>query len=288
MGCFNNYGFYSHLPIKSGDEIVLIFCKNYGDGTEAQYNYPSSLSSELEPISLPIVGKYNDYGYIEDITEDYNIHNFQSLSQGVGDCFGNFRKDISNEEFLHFMDKLRLDHDYSRLTYIIELKSIYDKISGLISIDEYLPTSFDRYSPMSFDTGWDEVKKFKETFSEISSNGTITQLINLLYSSEHFTESKKARTFLESLEYLNISILHSCDGFCSHVPIDFANLELREVVKKFFNFNLFILNFGGYLIESKYCNQDWEPSAKALFELKKFEVELLKKWKENLQNSTMN
>lgn len=36
MGCFNKMGFYSHLPITAGDEIVMFIC---ADNTQSNKGY---------------------------------------------------------------------------------------------------------------------------------------------------------------------------------------------------------------------------------------------------------
>ena len=69
MGCFNMTGGISHLPMRYGDEIVAII---------GLYNPKTSYGKEFcpgydfTPLFFPVVGKYNDYGNIEDIQEDYN------------------------------------------------------------------------------------------------------------------------------------------------------------------------------------------------------------------------
>ena len=64
MGCFHTMGFHSRLPITEGDDIVVIIC------TRTQgyvcHNSPCYLTDYLKPLFLPIKGKYDDYGGIED------------------------------------------------------------------------------------------------------------------------------------------------------------------------------------------------------------------------------
>jgi len=52
MGSWNGTCQMSHLPIRAGDKIVLI---------------PTYSKYGTKPIGLPIIGKYNDYGSIENI-----------------------------------------------------------------------------------------------------------------------------------------------------------------------------------------------------------------------------
>ena len=68
MGCFNKVGFYSNLPIKCGDDIVYFICATFGKLTDNTY-----CNDMIEPICLPIFGKYNDYGSIDTIIRDKNV-----------------------------------------------------------------------------------------------------------------------------------------------------------------------------------------------------------------------
>ena len=68
MGCFNHMGFHSKLPIVYGDEIVLIIGYYFNNMTKSNATvYPTD---KFTPLFLPIKGKYNDYGGIEDYDKD--------------------------------------------------------------------------------------------------------------------------------------------------------------------------------------------------------------------------
>lgn len=69
MGCWNGTCGISNLPIKQGEEIVLFIVKekNLFTCNGGGYCYPTDL---FEPISLPIIGEYNDYGSIENIKNE--------------------------------------------------------------------------------------------------------------------------------------------------------------------------------------------------------------------------
>ena len=69
MGSFNSSGFISKLPIRRGDRVVCFIA------TENPYASIRSLyipDCHLVPWGIPVRGKYNDYGSIENIDEDYN------------------------------------------------------------------------------------------------------------------------------------------------------------------------------------------------------------------------
>lgn len=67
MGCFNMKGCISNINIREGDEIVLFLavCK--------PTNYKLYPCSIVTPISLPIYGRYDDYGGITNYKNDSNV-----------------------------------------------------------------------------------------------------------------------------------------------------------------------------------------------------------------------
>lgn len=67
MGCYNTTGFVSGLNVRCSDPIVAIPCVIEGSGKYNPNNYYTT--SQLRPISLPLFGKYDDYGSIEDIED---------------------------------------------------------------------------------------------------------------------------------------------------------------------------------------------------------------------------
>lgn len=71
MGCFNRCGFYSHLPITYDDDIVCFICASHK--YKNHETTPIAPFGVLEPICLPIFGKYDDYGSIENIIKDDNV-----------------------------------------------------------------------------------------------------------------------------------------------------------------------------------------------------------------------
>ena len=77
MGCFNKTGFFSHMPITYGDEIVLFVCADTLNGNTKRESTPiDCTSSGLVPVAMPFFGKYNDYGSIEDVVDDANHQYF--------------------------------------------------------------------------------------------------------------------------------------------------------------------------------------------------------------------
>ena len=86
MGSFNSSGFISKLPIRYGDRVVCLIA------TENPYASIRNLfipDCRLVPWGIPVRGKYNDYGSIEDIDEDYNTDFLRRLfkTDNVNDIF---------------------------------------------------------------------------------------------------------------------------------------------------------------------------------------------------------
>lgn len=69
MGCFNSSGFISKLPIRYGDRVVCFIATENPNASIRNLYIPDC---QLVPWGIPVRGKYDDYGSIEDVDEDYN------------------------------------------------------------------------------------------------------------------------------------------------------------------------------------------------------------------------
>lgn len=120
MGCFNKTGFFSHLPITCGDEIVLFVCVDTLNGDTKRESTPIDVTSNgLTPALMPFFGKYDDYGGIEDVVEDAN---YKYFTEKVG---------MSLEDFCDMM------HDQGGMTINSITKYIESIKSGEKSENEY-------------------------------------------------------------------------------------------------------------------------------------------------------
>lgn len=131
MGCFNKIGMISSLPIEINDETVLVFMqKNKYADTENKGGvvYPHDW---FVPTFLPIFGTYDDYGRIENIQDSPVIKYIEEF----------FGKDI--EKIIDEVDDISVGRGnsdeikseknnelYQNLTFGLELKSVYDKLSS--------------------------------------------------------------------------------------------------------------------------------------------------------------
>lgn len=145
MGCYNSTGFVSGLNIRYNDPIVAIPCIIENDGKYSSNNYYTT--SQLRPISLPLFGKYDDYGSIEDIEDtpsakawkmsvcDYimacmrifersSAYNTELSETLVNKC--KFKDDVYNEVKSGL---LRMLSPTDKICLILEHRAVYDKLS---------------------------------------------------------------------------------------------------------------------------------------------------------------
>jgi len=127
MGCFNKIGFISSLPILMGDECVLILMrdkKSYKEDIKGGTVHPTDIFS---PVFLPIFGKYNDYGNIEDITkstiteyiEEFFDSDIETILQDIDDMAVGRGSDSNITKNIEFLNTL---------TFGLEHKFVYDRL----------------------------------------------------------------------------------------------------------------------------------------------------------------
>ena len=78
MGCFNKIGFYSHLPIKYGDKIVIFLCTTIKNVQRNDAN-PIYIDELVQPLSLPIFCEYDEYGGGENFEQEANLKLIESV-----------------------------------------------------------------------------------------------------------------------------------------------------------------------------------------------------------------
>lgn len=85
MGCFDATCTFTRTAIRYGDEVLLVGVKPFWDKTPlTTYNLLNHINDE-DVIRFAVVGKYNDYGFIEDESLD------KSQGLDVGYCFSNWQ-----------------------------------------------------------------------------------------------------------------------------------------------------------------------------------------------------
>lgn len=117
MGCFNTTGFISQLPILGGDKVVcfIALAPNY-TGPNGLYS-PSALAA---PYFFPIYGKYNEYGYLEDVQETF-----------VTNLLVKYSKEKSIEELLK---KICRDDDKKKVKLPKSYKYVRPKTIGTFTL----------------------------------------------------------------------------------------------------------------------------------------------------------
>ena len=132
MGSWNGTCMISNLPIIYGEKIklVLLEVQNGRELNSSGVTYPYDI---MTPLFMPISGKYNDYGMIGDIKEDWNYkiiesyikENFYEISTD-GEPERGTTKDINLEVFLKsiersswggFFGKAKEDSDFKPLSF---------------------------------------------------------------------------------------------------------------------------------------------------------------------------
>lgn len=119
MGCWDSTCMISNLPIVAGEKIKLVILQpNYGrrDSGEGNilgmsgYVYATDI---MGPAFLPISGKYNDYGMIENIVEDWNtkiIFDHLKKKYPVIEVDGRIIEDWDLEDFLGGIERCSLNY----------------------------------------------------------------------------------------------------------------------------------------------------------------------------------
>jgi hypothetical protein len=87
MGCWNGTCMISRLPILAGERVKLIFLHSpYGKASISGISSYCYADGILSPAFLPISGRYNDYGGIVDVDEDWNYKTIENiLKNALGD-----------------------------------------------------------------------------------------------------------------------------------------------------------------------------------------------------------
>lgn len=125
MGCFCINGFYSNIPIVEGDECFALLCLFNNNALET-FDYGTGFISV--PICLPLFGKYDDCGSIENIVRDDNVEMLEKLSNlSINELIYKISYDDKtlNDIFPQFINEKNKD---KQLVLAIDHKFVYDEI----------------------------------------------------------------------------------------------------------------------------------------------------------------
>lgn len=186
MGSFNTTGFLSKIPIRYGDRVVCFLAKvaKNADVYGCTPYYPFSI---VGPICLPVRGKYNDYGSIEDVddtpmsslicklTEKENI---EDVFDGVSQCAdspieyelnhwhysedGVYEDDWYKEECEKIVPILKLYNKEDVPTLLFEHESFYDKFTE----ENHFILDWNDEKRTKWDIFWDGMEKLGEAYEK--------------------------------------------------------------------------------------------------------------------------
>lgn len=128
MGCFNMLGWNSRLPIKAGDPVfVLIMSELFKKtGDFDVYDFPPSL--KYSPLALPVIGKYNEYGGVEDIKRDLNVEIIEGFfKEDIETLITNLDDNICSREYHKFPEI----EPGAEITFIMDHLKVYDYLGTL-------------------------------------------------------------------------------------------------------------------------------------------------------------
>ena len=165
MGCFNKTGFFSHLPIQYGDEIVLFVFADQSKAYKRSSCPIDPTGGGLTPICPPFFGKYNDYGGIENVVDDPNHKYFTKVVGMTVDKFCDIIHDLSGVTIKDLRDGIKkyTEKPESENHYHYETKDDFEKMLALYT-KLFKVKEFNIPMPKK-DAGLDEetVRKIKET-----------------------------------------------------------------------------------------------------------------------------
>lgn len=178
MGCYGTTGFLSRRPIKYGDEVVCFIASVRSNVKVREMYYPDSM---VAPYALPIYGKYDDYGTIEDISRDRNVEILEKYFNCKIDdvligierlVYGNtisnnidYWKSSNNRRKMSIYEKIlplekSLNNKYTyQWVLLFEHKDIYERLASTvrISVNESLNLS----------RQFDVIDKYKEIWNNV-------------------------------------------------------------------------------------------------------------------------
>lgn len=136
MGCFNHKCNFSNLPVVWGDRIVVII--GFTQQLVHQDNFSPGCS--FVPISVPIRGRYNEYGGIEDVDMtpsievleryfDMDVYHIVDIAERTtSGC--EHQMEEENGKVLGVLENIAKESGYTecklKISYVMEHESIFD------------------------------------------------------------------------------------------------------------------------------------------------------------------
>lgn len=291
MGCFNHMGFHSKLPITYGEEIVLIIGFKFNNLRESNSSiYPSD---KFMPLFLPIRGKYDDYGGIEDydkeitsVIEEITQVEFDNFISSIDcNCANLSLKDLVNAKktdnrfvlqdievyekaLSNIVNSIRDNNEFYRkyydledisISYTMERYDVYHKISSLFDWymkDEEADKLFDFRN--DFKSKGFILNEYKMTMDAFYSIDKLEELNDDNEKLEYMKKwnSDKNKVLEISKIALKLRIGNSdrlCEGY-DGVRLD--EIHLKDKIKEFLCFNFGLNHMCGTYCQSPTAHQD--------------------------------
>ena len=250
MGCFNLKGFLSRVTISCGDEVVMMLGINKDSGTKIFYTL-----EKIVPISLPVYGKYNDYGGIDHIKEDNNtkwleknIGKLEDIIEAFGECGYSYCKTIKNcknsENDYHPETNVRYIYDNllklglrekDELCLLFEHKKVYEEwaIKDFAKQQDDDNFSIDKL----LDYGSFTLRGFHGTYHFGNQSHRILSLYDREFLKRNIKEVNKLQDFIWSMISMGMSIqipmqYSQEDNFDSDIEYHNNCINLIEDLKK--------------------------------------------------------
>lgn len=166
MGCWNETCFMSNLPIRSGDKIAMFVLAPTSHQVLGEAYYPSD---NFVAIGFPIVGTYDDYGGIENVTispymERY-LADFKMFKKQTGASGDTEYVEYCYQSAKEFLDKLTSNQLF-----------VSTSLSGKKSSMSYVMIHYELYQTLLTDMGNRKPYGHKQTLKELHHENIVQAL----------------------------------------------------------------------------------------------------------------
>lgn len=165
---------------------------------------------------------------------------------------------------------------YSKLTFVIERKDIYDKI---IEIQSSINSPFINYKDnLNY---WDKLIEFFNKYLKESQKWNILTLNSIAVDDSSYLH---AVDVIDRLKDYTCGASFDTKPIFLNTPINNKDPEIKKYFFDFLSFLKFIHSNGGYLTESSYGDQDVISRSDKIIKYKEFEIEILEQKFKNIKN----
>ena len=192
MGCWNGTCFISRLPIKSGDDVKVLFMRDRRGATDIQGLCYAS--DDYGPLGLPFEAQYNDYGGFENVKDSpSNQSNIDFLFKAIGE---HCPKDLKAIGDLAERGEIE-DRDGKKIRFVMAHKSVWDKSTEMmrdifvysdseyIKLEESIKPLFDKKDRVYRQFGTNNYIEILDKLSKRAKSGESLEEIDLDISCEH-------------------------------------------------------------------------------------------------------